>query len=534
MTANMLKVLSVLGGCCKTGENEMENIHSQFEALDRIKEINKVIDKAKRGLPYPGSRPNKQPFYPELQKIHEAYIGGNEVYSKEWSVPENMISYNSGNGSPLLQHAFLPAIKEAIDSLQSKGISQYAYASGDKECRLRVAKYLYREGIRSNAESGRISENNIIFFNSTTEAFTLLMKVICRPGDVVLFTAPTYGLLAYAPERIGAESRFVQLREEDKWMLNPDRLEDKIRTINKELSIAYESKGYEYTPCVAAFVNINPNNPTGCVMGKDELWILKRINDICCANAVLVIDDIIYRDLCYDMSNKAIPIASIEGAFSNTITLFGTSKSYGLAGARAGAILADECIIRGLRNELFQLMDSTSLTVSHLLAGSFDDSLERDNYYKSYFSNIISQYKSNWNLLQILVEGENANRYLDEGEKKLVKKYFSNITEKVEKHGIGGLKIAGHIVPQAGFFALVDFSKLLGCKDHETGELLCSEMDILYYIYREANVKLLVSASFAWPISGQVVARMSYAYEKEDLARLFYQVYVAIRKLGIE
>ncbi len=53
-------------------------------------------------------------------------------------------------------------------------------------------------------------------------------------------------------------------------------------------------------------------------------------------------------------------------------------------------------------------------------------------------------------------------------------------------------------------------------------------------IYCEANVKLLVSASFAWAISGQVVARMSYAHEKEDLVRLFYQVYVTIRKLWIE
>ena len=100
------------------------------------------------------------------------------------------------------------------------------------------------------------------------------MKVICRPGDVGLFTVPTYGLLAYAPERICAGSRFVQLRE-DKRMLNPNRLEDKI-WIAKEVLIAYEIKGYEDTSCVVTFVNINPNNPTGCVMGKDELWILKN------------------------------------------------------------------------------------------------------------------------------------------------------------------------------------------------------------------------------------------------------------------
>lgn len=46
------------------------------------------------------------------------------------------------------------------------------------------------------------------------------------------------------------------------------------------------------------------------------------------------------------MSNKAIPIASSEGTFFNTITLWVTSKSYNLAGTCAGAIFADECIIR--------------------------------------------------------------------------------------------------------------------------------------------------------------------------------------------
>ena len=41
--------------------------------------------------------------------------------------------------------------------------------------------------------------------------------------------------------------------------------------------------------------------------------------------------------------------------------MFGTSKCDGLAGARAGAVAADEVIIRSLRNRIFQMMDSMSL-----------------------------------------------------------------------------------------------------------------------------------------------------------------------------
>ena len=93
------------------------------------------------------------------------------------------------------------------------------------------------------------------------------------------------------------------------------------------------------------------------------------------------------------------------------------------------------------------------------------------------------------------------------------------------------MKFAGNITPEAGFFALVDFSSLLGYKDAVSDTYLKSEIDILYYFFRAANVKLLTGDSFAWPVGEQVVARMSFAYEKEDLVRMMYQIFYAIKKL---
>lgn len=506
-----------------------EDLICNVPSLERVKKTNSIIGKAKRGLPYPGSRPDRTYFFPELQKINKAYVDGNEVYSKQWDIPLEMKAYNTGNGSPFCQEPFYPAVQEASSVLYSKEISQYAYASGDKECRHRVADYLSREGFRVNNPKEKVNENQIIFFNSATEAFSLLMKVICRPGDVVLFTAPTYGLLAYAPERIGAIARFISLKEEDNWLINSQELEKVILEVNQELEV--ECGKYDYVPCVTAFVNINPNNPTGLVMGKKEIGLLERINNICKKNGVFIVDDIIYRDLCYDWNDQAIPVASIEGAFSNTITLFGTSKSFGLAGARAGAIVADECIIRGLRNELFQLMDSTPLTVSHLVAGAFNVSEYRDNYYREYFRPILEKYEKNWNILRTIIEGKISSRFLDRSDQEIIKKYFATDADDILQNGITELSIAGNIVPQAGFFALVDFSSLLGCKDIKHNEILTNEMDILYFFYRTANIKLLTGDSFAWPVKGQVITRMSYAYEKEELVRMLYQLYRAISYL---
>ncbi len=510
------------------------NFNSSYyiPSIRRIINTHSELRRAKRGLPNPGMRPEGKSFSAWLNRIDDAFIKGNEVYSKEWVLPIECKPFNTGAGSPFKENAFYPAVREANEALNNQAISQYPFASGDRECRCRVAQYLAREGFKTDIPGQVINEKNIIFFNSTTEAFSLLMKVICRPGDVILFTEPTYGLLAYAPERCGAFSRGIPLREEDQWMINPSLLKDTIISINDELKKQNFNCGYD--PCVTAFVNINPNNPTGLVMGEKERDLLSKINKVCKENGVFIVDDIIYRDLCYDYDNQALPIATINDAFSNTITLFGTSKSYGLAGARAGAIVADEIIIRGLRNEIFQLMDSTSIIVSHLIAGAFNVSEERDSYYKNYFPQVIKAYKRNWIVLKTIVEGEQSCFPLERREYKLIKEIFSDKTKQILKTGIPGLSTVKGICPESGFFALLDFTKLLGAKEKATGLVLNSEIDILLYFYRVSNIKLLMGASFAWPNSNEAVARVTYAYEKKDLIQMLYQLFLGINELEID
>ena len=93
-----------------------------------------------------------------------------------------------------------------------------------------------------------------------------------------------------------------------------------------------------------AFLNANPNNPTGKVMGEKNVELLTEIGNVCLERGVFVIDDLVYRDTSYDPDNIAKPIATIPGMFRNTISLFGLSKSYGLASLRAGFIVADEIL----------------------------------------------------------------------------------------------------------------------------------------------------------------------------------------------
>ena len=498
-------------------------------AIERLKEYRPEIARAKRGLPDTGRRMNGDAFCSELRRIDDAFRLGNEVYSREWDISTELLPFNSGNGSPMLQHPFPPAARAATAILQDQQISQYVYASGDAACREKVADYLSSIGIVTDAEDKRVHPGNVIFFNSTTEAFSMVLKLICRPGDVVLFTSPTYGLFAYEPERLGAVSRFIRLRAEDGWLVNTQELDRLIAAINQSLA---QETALPYTPRVVAFVNLNPNNPTGLSMGRSERARLEGIHSVCQKQGVFLIDDIIYRDLCFDMDEPAMPVAAVEDAFSNTITLFGTSKSYGLAGARAGGVAADETVIRGLRNEIFRHMDSTPLQVSYMMAGAFNTDPERHEAYQIYFSEILRLYRENWQITKALVQGCGGDgAAMPDDVLSDIADEFVGETDAVLRHGIPLLSIAGGIEPQSGFFALVDLTALLGKRHADAEQPLETEMDILYYFYRYANVKLLTGSSFAWPAENGVAARVSFSYHRKDLIKMFRQIYDAVKRL---
>lgn len=509
----------------------MKHVGTSTSALERLKTLHPEIVHVKRGLPDTGGRPEGKHFSRGLKRIDRAYRLGNEVYKKEWAIDPALTAFNSGKGSPILYPSFPPAMQKGIDALLSSQVSRYPFAAGDSACRSTVANYFSEIGFLGADEGVGVTESNIIFFNSTTEAFSILLKVICRSGDVVLFTAPTYGLFCYVPERLGAISQFLPLRKKNNWLIDPEELEFVIRKINVQLNKNMQNASAR-SPRVVAFLNLNPCNPTGLVMGKRHKSILQAINDVCLRNGVFLIDDIIYRDLCYNTSEPAIPIATLKGAFSNTITLFGTSKSFGLAGARAGGIVADEAIIRGLRNEIFQLMDSSPLPVSNILAGAFQTGSEYRKAYKAYFSPLLNIYKANWNIVKVMIQGVlQANCRIDQESILLIRSEYGAESDNLLRRGICGISIAGGIEPESGFFALVDFSALLGKHQPESDKILNSEMDIFYYFYQYANVKLLTGASFAWPIPGQVVARLSFAYDQKELIRMLHQIDMAIHRL---
>lgn len=499
------------------------------ESIKRFLDNNPLLESKVRGLPNLGTRLDGDEFSPEVKKIYDVFsIYGNELYALENDKIRNMETKSLGGGSPMKTSIYPPCKEKMLETICSDDLSEYPLAAGDEQSREEIVSYLKKEGIKNS----NLNIDNIIFTVSTTQAFNVLMKVIARPYDVILMTGPNYGLFTFVPERSsGATVEILPLSEEDDWYVNPEKLSAKIDEINAKLYNKYSNK-FGYTPKVVAFLNENPHNPLGKVMNSSNLDLLEKIGDICLEKGVFVIDDIIYRDLTYDRNNLAVPMASFDKFFDNTITMTGLSKSYGLASLRAGMVVANESIIRGIRNHIFQTMDSSPLIQGKALSGAFNDSITRDLDYQNYFNPIIAEYKYRLEMLKVLVNGldsitDNNLRQALEKEIKNLSKGDLNINDLLS--GIPGVDFVSKTIPESGFFALLDYTKL---KDKSAdGRTIHTEIDLLKYMFEQEKIKIILGQSISWPNQDQLIGRVTTALEKDELVDHMGAMNKCLRKL---
>ena len=486
-------------------------------AIDRLLQQNPNLGERRFGLPEVGGRYDGDSFNPTVQEIADAieYYGFEVRDDDITTIPD----IDLGSGNPTKYPPFPMAIDEMKKSLDSY-MYKYPYTEGSDDIRKVLLDYIEKEGFinttpynYSDIDDNGLCVHNITFLPSTSIAFNMVVSIISKPGDVVLVTGPNYGLFTIRAERAGAEVEILPLSKEDHFLVNPEKLANKIDEINESLQKVYNRrKGY--IPRVVAFVNANPNNPTGKVMGEKNASLLKEIGEVCLKRGVFIIDDLVYRDLTFDADNLAKPIATIPGMFRNTISLFGLSKSYGMASLRAGFVVADEVIIRELINRIFQGMDSAPDIVGRALAGAFNVRPERDAIYQDYFSKLRTIYQEKYQLLKALVEGIDTISNVSM-KKKIQEKISNQISDPVlleqTLEGLPYTKFPDNLEPESGFFAILDFTKVRGMKYKNM--VINTERDLLTFFYRTYRTRFLVGQSISWPYPNELVGRVTFAIE---------------------
>lgn len=481
------------------------------------------LKERKFGFPDVGKRMDNKPFSKYVKGVEDGFSVYDYILNNLYDSKKD-INFTSGN--PLSYDAYPPIIKRLNSYIHGNELYKYPYSEGDDRVRKVLLDYVEKIGIKNddtydyNDIDGKgLSVNNLTMCASTSQAFNYVIDIIARPYDVIITTAPNYGLFTFKPERLNVNVEVVPLLEEDNYLINPKKLDDKIKEINDELKDKY--KDLDYVPRVVAYLNSNPNNPLGNYMGEGDKDRLEELGKVIKENNMFIIDDLIYRDICFD-GDIAKSVASLDGMFKNTISLFGLSKSYGMASLRAGFVVADEIIIREIVNKIFRELDAVPAIIGEALAGAFGSS-ERE--YNEYFSKLREEYKYRYNLFKTMIVGIDCCdiKYLNRVVKS-IRRYAPNYD--INK-GIDGVKIKCDV--KAGFFIVLDFSELKG-KRYEDG-IINDDEDLLIYLYKKINLRYLIGKSIAWPNEDELVGRFTFAKSEEEIITMIDKLKKALEEL---
>lgn len=481
-------------------------------------------------------RSDAMPYSKAIAKMEPDYnFFVSDIYTRN---PEQkaILEYdNFHSGTPMKYKGFPGSMRKVKKVLKRDNLFWYPRSAGGYYDQQNVVDYLIREGFDPEPkalDSGRFYSgfgvDNIVFTCSTTHAYSLILSAIAKPGDAILMTAPNYGLFAIITEMGNYRTELVDLREEDDWYTNPEALAKKIDSLNAELAKTTGGKNR-----VVAFLNLNPHNPTGKVLNHKNIDTLYKIGEVCDRRNVFVIDDLVYRDLTYDLNDLAVPLASIPEFFDNTISLFGLSKAYGLASFRSAVVVAPRAVAEVLTQRIHDTMDSVPVLQVASVSGAFNGSNRRYREYRKYMQKQIDEYEFRYQLIHALVYGIKAvkNETLRRSIVATINRFTKSANDrKILYLGCPNLKIRAGTEPESGFFTIFDFTALKG-KFTPDGVEIKNERNLLEYFFKNGGLTYLMGGNICWPKSDEFVGRISFGISRKAIVNDMLLMNKAIRKL---
>ena len=211
--------------------------------------------------------------------------------------------------------------KYLLSSSDCEGLLQsdlLALADGEMQQAWDLLRLGYTESLGHptlRAQIGRlyagISADNCLVI-VPEEGIFLALNAILGQGDHVICTFPGYQSLYEIAEAAGCEVTKWSPEENNAWRFNPDFLEENIRPNTKLLIVNF------------------PHNPTGYLPAVEDYL---KIVDFARRHNLYLFSDEMYRFLEYDPSSR---LPSACEVYPKAISLFGMSKTFGLAGVRIG------------------------------------------------------------------------------------------------------------------------------------------------------------------------------------------------------
>jgi alanine-synthesizing transaminase len=163
-----------------------------------------------------------------------------------------------------------------------------------------------------------VHPGRVILTSSTSEAYAYLFKLLTDPGDEVLVPRPSYPLFEYLAAMESVIVKPYPLRHDGAWHIDFAELE--------------KAAG----PRTRAIAIVNPNNPTGSYLKKDE-WT--RLASWASSHGVAILSDEVFSDYAFEGDpDRLTTLAAAEEA--SVFAMSGLSKIAGLPQMKLGWIVA--------------------------------------------------------------------------------------------------------------------------------------------------------------------------------------------------
>ncbi len=190
------------------------------------------------------------------------------------------------------------AILQAFQN--EENLSYQPDARGMLRAREAVCRYYAERGVQ-------VSPQNIFLTASTSEAYSLLFRLLVDHGEEVVFPKPSYPLFEFLAGLNDIEWKTYPLVYDGSWRLDRQRFREVLSPLCKTVII------------------VNPNNPTGSCLDQGEVSF---IENLCSAEDRAIICDEVFLDYPLDPGSSIRSLASDSECL--TFVLGGLSKAVGL------------------------------------------------------------------------------------------------------------------------------------------------------------------------------------------------------------
>jgi alanine-synthesizing transaminase len=173
-----------------------------------------------------------------------------------------------------------------------------------------------------------VDPGRVVLTASSSESYGFLFKLCCDPGDAVLVPEPSYPLFEYLARLEGVVPIGYRLAFDGVWHVDFASLDDAVATAREA--------GHR----TRAIVVVNPNNPTGSFLKRDEL---ARLAAVSAREDLALVADEVFAPYPLGRDPDRVTAAAVDPAVADgppVFSLGGLSKACGLPQLKLGWIVA--------------------------------------------------------------------------------------------------------------------------------------------------------------------------------------------------